>query len=261
MDVLEKSGLASHLSVPTFWTYGPTPLDQTFLCTSGVYPCIVFCIGVVLLFSKERGRRSSRLDWTRRWGIICSYVVALLSAAILLIMPALVMAGISRLFMGIPPKYQPSVTGVFVELSTRYLRYGPYPKEITHYVLMMFSSVTMLLACVPLWEALCSGPLKGFAKFILAPLALFALMNIAQASFVALGFSHLSWSDPFWLLGPYFRPALLVWNSSKYGGFILPPQWHTFVIECVKWFIIFAVAVWLSIAQLASRRKTEPDRG
>jgi hypothetical protein len=71
----------------------------------------------------------------------------------------------------------------------------------------------------------------------------------------------LSWSDPFWLLGPYFRPALLVWNSSKYGGFILPPQWHTFVIECVKWFIIFAVAVWLSIAQLASRRKTEPDRG
>jgi hypothetical protein len=261
MDVLEKSGWASHLFVPTFWGYGPNSLQETLLFNMALYPIILFCIGVVLLFSKERGRRSSRLDWTRRWGIICSYVVALLSAAFSLFLAALVLAGISMLFLSMPPKYQPSVTGVFVELSTTYLRYGPYPSDIKHGVLVTFSSVTILLACAPLWEALCStGLKKSLARMILAPLALFALMNIAQASLVVFGFSTSSRFDPVYLLGPYFRPAVLV-SSNRFSGYSAP-LWNMtdFVVECIKWGIIFLIAVWLSFAQLPTRRKTLADQ-
>jgi hypothetical protein len=156
MDVLQKSGWASHLRVPSLFDNTPATLDETFLCTGGVYPYIIFSMGVVLLFSKERGRRTSRLDWTRRWGIICCYVVTLLSAAETLFAPALVLVAISQLFLSMPAKYQPSVTGLFIELGAGYLRYGPYPNDISYCVHVIFSSCTILLACAPLWEALCS---------------------------------------------------------------------------------------------------------
>jgi hypothetical protein len=257
MDLLQKTGWASYIPVPNFWGYGSYNLDDTLACTFGVYPPIVFCIGTVLLFSKERGRRASGMDWTRRWGIICTYVVALLSIAVKLFLPALVMAGISALFLDMPPKNQPRVTQLFVELSWRYLRYGPYPKVITYCVLFAFSSVTILLACVPLWEALCSSGWKRVAKFLLAPLALFALMNMAEAGLVAIGYSPLSGATPFYRLGPYFRPALLVWNTTGNSlGLVTPqPGLNLFLVEVAKWGIIFAIAVWMSIAQLAAWRK------
>ena len=267
VDVLRASGWASLIVVPTYWHCGPMTLDHAYLFTPGIYQLIVFCIGVVLLFSKERGRRWSRLDWTRRWGIICSYVVALLSAAIKLFIVALVLAGIAALFMSMPLKYQPSavVTRLFVELSSRYLRHAPYPRDISYCVLVTFSSVTVLLACVPLWEALCSVGLKDFARIILVPLALFALMNIAQAVTVVFGRSPLSGRDPFYLLGPYFRPDLLVGNSDYYRG-LFGPQWNIadfthFAVECVKWGMIFAIAVRLSVAQVVGMRKSDAVGG
>lgn len=253
MDVLQKFGWASRLPVPTLLDYGPVALNDTCLWTMGVYPPILFCIGAVLLFSKERGRHLSRMDWTRRWGIICTYVVMVLSTALKLFLPALVLAGISALFMSMPLKYQPSVTGLFAEVSTRYLRYGPYPKDITYCVLVVFSSITILLACVPLWEALCGSGLRRAAKILLAPLALLALMNIGQAGAAAIGYSPLSRTDPFYPVGTYFRPALLVWNAT--GPFTPQPEMGLFLVEAVKWFIVFAIAVWLSIAQLAAWRK------
>jgi hypothetical protein len=261
MDVLQRSGWASLLSVPNFWGYGSLTLDDTFMCALGVYPPILFCIGAVLLFSRERGRRASTMDWTRRWGIICSYVVMLLSAALRLFLPALVLAGISAAFISMPLENQPRVTRLFVELSTRYLRYGPYPKESSYCVLVTFSSITILLACVPLWEALCSSGLKRVAKILLAPLALFSLINIAQAGWVIFGYSPLSRTDAFYLLGPYFRPALLVRDTTGYTWglswalLMLQPPLHLFVVEAAKWCIILAIAVWLSIAQLAARQK------
>lgn len=257
VDVLEKFGWASLVPVPSFFNDGPATLNETFLCAVNVYPPILFCIGTVLLFSKERGRRPSGLDWTRRWGIICCYVVALLSTTLKLFLPALVMAGISALFMDMPPKNQPGVTQLFVELSWRYLRYGPYPKTINYCVLDAFSSMTILLACVPLWEALCSSGLKRVARILLVPLVLLALMNIAEAGLVAIGFSPLSVTVQFYGLGPYFRPAILVWNTTGYPLGIVTPQpgLGLFIVEVVKWSIIFAIAVWLSIAQLGAWRK------
>jgi hypothetical protein len=249
MDLLQKTGWASYVPVPNFWGYGSYNLDDTLACTFGVYPPIVFCIGVVLLFAKERGRRQSRLDWTRRWGIICCYVVALLSTVLRLFLPALVMAGISALFMAMPPKYQPSVTRLFVELSLRILRHGPY-RDTSYCVLIIFSSITVLLACLPLWEALWSSGLRRAAKFVLTPLALFALMNIAQACGVMLG---VPMAHTTYLLGSYFRPALLVWNVDfNWGVFTPQAKLGLCLVEAVKWCIIFAIAVWLSIAQLAA---------
>jgi hypothetical protein len=262
VDLLQTTGWAAHVTMPTFRNYGSFTLNETFLFTWNVYPSIVFCIGIVLLFSKERARRASRLDWTRRWGILCTYVVALLSAAMMLLVPALVLAGIAAVFISMPLKYQPNagMIRLFVAVGTGYLRHGPYPKSGTLCVLVIFSSVTILLACVPLWEALCSTGLKSFARIALAPLAAFALMNIAQAASVLLGSQPPSRADPFYLLGPYFRPALLTWN--RYNGF-LAPQWDMFEfwVECVKWSIIFGIAIWLTIAQLAATRKTKADRG
>src|SRR5687768_7166083 len=120
MDVLTASGWASSAPVPTVFDFRGTvrTLDDTLLCGTGVYQPLVFCIGVVLLFSKERGRRGGKLDWTRRWGVVCSYVVLLLCAVPVLFIGALVLAGIAALFQSMPAKYQPGVTQLFVDVST-----------------------------------------------------------------------------------------------------------------------------------------------
>ena len=87
MDVLNAYRWDASVPVPAVLEYGDSvrTLNDTLLSWPGVYQPLVFCIGVVLLFSKERGRRRSRMDWTRRWGVICSYVVLLLSAAPILL--------------------------------------------------------------------------------------------------------------------------------------------------------------------------------
>src|SRR5687767_2120990 len=96
MNALSAFGWASSVPVPPVFDFrGPLTLDNTFLYHMLLYESLVFCIGVVLLFSKERGRRRSKLDWTRRWGVICSYVVLLLSAVQVLLIAALVLAGIA----------------------------------------------------------------------------------------------------------------------------------------------------------------------
>ena len=106
-------------------------LDDSFVASLYVYPSLTFCIGVVLLFSKERGRRRGRLDWTRRWGVVCSYAVLLLSAAPeVLFVAALVLGGIAALFLCMPLEQQPAVTQSFINVSSAYLRYGPYPYDL-----------------------------------------------------------------------------------------------------------------------------------
>ena len=99
---------ASSMRLPN--CYGPDAdftLDQTFLCEMRVYPLLCFCIGVGLMFSRERGRQRCRLDWTRRWGVICSYVTLLLAAAPILFISTLVLLGLAALFISMPLKYQP----------------------------------------------------------------------------------------------------------------------------------------------------------
>jgi len=162
VDALQARGWATDIPVPSIFDLrGPLTLNDTFIFGwgwgLGVYQPLVFCIGVVLLFSKEQGRRRGKLDWTRRWGVLCSYVVLLLSASQILYICALVFAGIAACFISIPLKYQPHSIQFFIEVSTACLRYGPSPMIGAAIVLVAFSSITILLACIPLFDALRSS--------------------------------------------------------------------------------------------------------
>jgi hypothetical protein len=270
MDALTAFGWAAHVPVPSVFDFRGTigTLDRTLLCTQGVYPPLVFCIGVVLLFSKERGRRRGRLDWTRRWGVLCSYVVLLLIAAGVFFIGALVMTGVGALFQSMPLKYQPGGTRLFVNVSTAYLRYGAQPGGIASLVLVAFSSIAILLACIALFDALRStGRTRVAARgaaILLAPLALFALMYLFQAH---LGYLFMSPADVS-RYGTYFWPQLLARQiADALPGLNAPGSMDyplrglnvtgslplAFAVEVTKWCIVLTIAVWLTIAQLASR--------
>jgi len=118
----------------------------------------------------------------------------------------------------------------------------------------VFSSIAILLACVPLFDALRSSGPKRFAAIILAPLALFSLLHLAQAGWYCLGLPGMTPTDVH-SLGVYFRPELLVvtiTRSPTYWTYSAPVL-ASFGAEVVKWCIVLGIAVWLSIAQLVAR--------
>jgi hypothetical protein len=258
MSALYMFEWASFVRVPNVFNFpgAVRTLDETLLCDWGVYPPVVFCMGVVLLFSNERGRRRGRLDWTRRWGVLCSYVVLLLSAAELFFIAALVSAGIAAAFLYMPLRYQPRATQLFIDVSTGYLRYGAHPMTGARVALVAGSSITILLACVPLFDALRSSGSKRAAAILLAPLALFSLMHLAQIGRFCLGFSNMN-STNVLDYGLYFRPALLIGNiaSLRTGPDLSRSEFIDFVVEVAKWCIVLAIAVWLTIGRLASWRQ------
>jgi hypothetical protein len=262
IDALKMFAWPSSVHVPNVFGFpGAITLDETFLFYPGVYQPLVFCIGIVLLFSKERGRRRDRLDWTRRWGVICSYVVLLLSATLVLFVPALVLAGIAAVFQSMPLKYQPEVTHLFVQLSTGYLRYGPDPNNSAVVALLGFSSITILLACLPLYDALRSSGPKWLAPSLLAPLALFSLMHLAQAGWYCVGFSGVTPTDLF-RYKIYFWPELLVGFFAKLptGVSASGSIFSAFTVEAAKWCIVLAIAIRLTIARLAAWWQDRLDR-
>ena len=270
MDAYNKFDWIPRIPVPPVFDFRGAihTLDDTLLSFTGIYQPLIFCIGIVLLFSRERGRRHARLDWTRRWGVLSSYVVLLLSAAQVLILCALVLAGIAAIFQSMPLRHQPSATRAFVEASAGYLRYGAYPSEMSGVVVVGFSSIVMLLACIPLFDALRStvppGPRNPrrshlIAAILLAPLALFALIHLAQAVRYGLGMTSVFSLSDVLRHGVYFWPAALVAplaGPSAYAG--LPATWlptlGDSIVEFTKWCIVLAIAVWLTIAQIAACR-------
>jgi hypothetical protein len=258
VEVFKALGWASSVPAPTVFDFrgAVNTLDDTVFFDLWVYQSLVFCIGVVLLFSKERGRRVAALDWTRRWGVICSYCVLLLSAAQTLFIAALVLAGISFLFLSMPAKHQPEVTDLFARLSWAYLRYGPYPTDISGVVLVGFSSVAILLAWVPLFNALRSSGPRWVAAVLLAPLAAFSLAHLAQAGLYSLGIFSVD-SEGVYHLWFYFRPQVLVGYISGAQVFWMGPGpgLSGFLVEATKWCIILAIAIWLTIAQFAAWRR------
>jgi hypothetical protein len=256
IDALKAFGWASRLPVPTIFDYRHTvhTLDETLLCYQGVFAPLMFCTGAVLLFSKERGRRRGRCDWTRRWGALCSYVVFLISAAGVLFISALVLAGIAAVCLNMPMKYQPGPTRLFLELSTRYLRYGPQPMTFAAVVLVVFSSVVILLACFPLFDALRStGCPKRRGAILLAPLALFALMHIAQTvwyCFRPRSVDVFHYEVYFW---PEFLATTIAGLPS--GLNLSRMEINAFVVEAAKWCTVLGIAIWFSTAQFAAWRE------
>ena len=256
MDVMQAFGWDERVPVPAVFEVSGSVrrLDETFLLNMRLYPTLAFCIGVALLFSHERGRRRGKLDWTRRWGVGCSYVTLLLSVAPILFITALVMTGISALLLSMPLEYQPGVTPWFVALSTAYIRYGPQPNNVAWAVLVAFSSITILLACAALYDALRSTGPKRPAAIVLAPLALFALLHLAQAARHFLGFSGAPPSEVA-RYSAYFSPETLARYVA--GQPVMNVSWvlGAFVVEAAKWCTVLAIAVWLSVAQLAAWRR------
>jgi hypothetical protein len=257
MELLRASGWASSIPVPNVIGFpgAVRTLDETYLYSLSLYPPLAFCVGVVLLFSKERRRRPAPLDWTRRWGVACSYIVLLLSVVQVLFISALVLVGISAVFLSMPPKYQPGVTQLFVNVSWFYLRYGPDPKDSSVAVLVAFSSITVLLACVPLFDALRSTRLKRYAGIFLAPLALFAVLHLGQVGLYCVGLSGGPTAAVF-RYGNYFWPDVLLRyiTGAPTGLNIIGSVPIAFFVEAAKWCIVLVIAVWLSVAQLAAWR-------
>ena len=254
-DVLRVTGWAYSVAVPNVFhiPYTGGTLSDPLVCDRIVDQPLLFCIGVVLLFSKERGRPRYRLDWTRRWGVICSYVTFVLSAAQILFITALVMVGITALFLSMPRRFQPAFPGFLGKVSRAYLRQVSEPK-LTLY-LVAFSSVALLLACVPLFNALRSSGSKRFAAVLVAPLALFSLVQLAQAGLYCVGFLGASVFD--YYDGSYFRPYVLVDGISALVVGRHVSEWDLIasVVEAAKWCTILAIAVWLSVAQVAAHRQ------
>jgi hypothetical protein len=257
LGVLNAAEWSSSVPVPTVFEYRGTvrTLDDTFLNNNAVYQPLVFCTGVVLLFSRERGRRRARLDWTRRWGVLCSYVVLLLSATQVLFIAALVLAGIAAVFQSMPLKYQPEVTQLFVNVSSSYLLYGAHPMGAAGAVLVAFSSVVILLACVALFDALRSSGPQRLAALLLVPLGLFSLIHLGHVARYCLG-----WSDVF--LNKVFRYEQYFWPEALAGrNAAMWADRGDFLMEAAKWCIVLMAAVWLTIAQLVAWRESSSSSG
>ena len=256
MDVLLTFGWASRVPMPRVFDFRGTvrTLDETLLSYRGLYQPLVFCIGVVLLFSKERGRRRGRWDWTRRWGVICSYAVLLISATGVLFIVSLVMVGIAAIFHSMPLRYQPALTPWFSNVSTAYLGYGPHPQTAASIALVAFSCVAILLACLPLFDALRSSGPKRAAAILVAPLGLFSLMHLAQVAQYCLGFARPTSTDVT-QYGMYFCPGVLVRHIADFQfGAGMSGSVVNALVEAAKWCIVFAIAVWLTIARLTAWR-------
>jgi hypothetical protein len=260
MSALLTFGWASDIPVPTFFkVQGSQSLAGSFLPLS--YACFTFCIGIVLLFAKERNRQPHRLDWTRRWGIITSYLVLFLGIPTFAFITALVAIGIAALFLSMRAVDQPPFTGFLTHLGTAFIYYGPNPGPLLYLSLVVFSSAAVLLACVPLYNALRSSGPKELALILLAPLVIGSLVQFAYVA----QYSVNPASAPTSTLGYfYFAPNVLLSRFTYRGGnpFVVGRASATpleFIIECTKWFAILAIAIWLTIAQIAAmlgHRKT-----
>jgi hypothetical protein len=258
LEGLHYSGWTERIPAANVFRFPETlrTLEETFLFgTGGVHTPLVFCMGVVLLFAKERGRRHNHLDWTRRWGVICSYVALLLGAAPILFIGALVLAGIAAAFISMPLRNQPAVTQFFIDVSTTYLLYGPHPEEMAEIVLVAFSSVLILLACVPLYDALRSSGPRWLAAVLLAPLAIFSLTYIVQVGLSCAGLSKAT-PDDFYSHRMYFDPDQLVAAlAGGYSEWNAPGAVASTCVEGAKWLLVLAIATWLTVAQLAAWRR------
>jgi hypothetical protein len=173
----------------------------------------------------------------------------------ILYVAALVLIGIAAAFISMPLNYQPPVTPLFARVGTAYIWFGPQPKDVSDVVLVACSSLAILLACIPLYDALRSTGRTGLAAVVLVPLALFALTYLAEAAryFIALGVAPVA---DFVTYGVYFRPELFV---ARLAGVPPAPGVSASTVaslaEAIKWCSVLAIAVWLSVARLGPWRQ------
>ena len=256
MEALRGLGLAERVPVPSLPGFQKVveSLEDTFLAGGflGTWTHLTFCVGVVLLFAHERGRWRSRLDWTRRWGVFGSYVVLLLGVTTYGFVTALVVINVAELFFSLPIEHQPAVSEFLADAGAAYIYYGPGDSVLPGAALVAISAAVVLLACIPLYNALRDVTTRPLAIALLMPLALSALVQIVFS--VVHGIEHpLAWK--FRVASFYFDPWLLTtWvdgSGRAYEGYLSLPLK---IVEAAKWLAIVVATVWLTVAQIMAWR-------
>lgn len=235
---------ASAIPLPNLLAFsGPSvTLHDSLALYPMVYQPLIFCIGVVLLFSRERNRQPNRLDWTRRWGILCTYIIFLIALVEVLFLCALVTLGIVALFQSLPPAHQPAITQTLADITWFWMSCGLQPGNSTGTVLIALSSLTILLGCITLSSALRSCGPRWLAITIVAPLAAIALIYLARIPVAFLSpFTDLPSTSYFFLPESLFVPLASRFTLQS-----------TFLIEAIKYLALLAAALRLSIAQLSA---------
>jgi hypothetical protein len=104
------------------------------------------------------------------------------------------------------------------------------------------------------------GP-KRLGGIILIPLALFALIHIAQAAWHGLGYSSGPTSNEILRYSVYFRPDLPLDNLAAVRAGLTTlsgPTLSACLVELVKWCTVLAIALWLT-RRAKSRQIGGPD--
>ena len=174
----EWNGWFSHIPVPSIWPgyVEFDSLDDTLATWYWAAP--VFCIGVVLLFAKERNRRRNRLEWTQRMGVFLTYCVALLVFVPTAFIFSLVAIGFAALFHTLPMEDQPAFTELMVTISAAFIGSGLHPTDASDVALPAFSAAVVILGCRTLYLAIISSGSRGLAITVIAPLMLVASVYI-----------------------------------------------------------------------------------
>lgn len=263
VDVIVVLGWADGVLMPNLYgslLAGKT-LRDTMIFWNFLYQPVVMCMGLVLLFSPERGRRRGRLDWVRRWGVFGCYVVLFLAAVDVLFITALVTAGIGALLMSIALNYQPAVTPWFVEISYAYLRFGPSPGNTAFVALSVSTAVTVLLACVPLYDALRATVDKRYwwvARIATWSLALSAAVFLTRLAGYMLGIPGAVGLRE--LTTVYYTEAFKVAKDLAAvlnGAGFVPLLTLNSLTELAEWGTALGIAVWLSAVQFFAWRASK----
>ena len=122
----------------------------------------------------------------------------------------------------------------------------------------MFAAGVVLLACVPLYNALRSSGPRKLAAVLVGVLAVAAVVQVALvAQYVLTRTGRAGDSSLWWNYSSFFFPGLF--NLDEVTRHLRPSSESAnlvaFVGELLKWGAVLAIALWLSIAQIASWRR------
>ncbi len=263
IEVLSAGGLATHIHVPGFfvsagWT---RPLDQTLIGDglTQIYSASLFCIGLALLSTTERGRRPHPLDWTRRWGLFLLTVHVFLHFIELMFAASLVMVGITAVFQSMPPEHEPAITPWLRAISTNFLIYGPYPGNMVDVVWPLTVLVAVLFVGASLYKAMRSVGPRWLAIAAIVSLGLFAvgeLVWVLAAAIVAAGDLLAGKVVSIAAFEKSFIRPLSVFGAFYFRSYQLMP-----VVETVKWMLVAAITLWITSAQIAvwRTRRSRPS--
>jgi hypothetical protein len=250
--VLHHFGFDDDIRVPFTAYVGDLPLRDSFVTM--VYAELVFCIGLPLLFAKERGRRPHWLDRTKRWGAFVTFLVLVLTFANLALVTSLVIVGIGALLISLPFANQPAVTPLFTEFGPILVLYGPNSSDEAYVVFSALSALGILLACVPVSQALRRSGARVLAWVMVVPLTLTALLHLAVCVLWVVDFANAQGYDP---PGFFFQPGYLTSRLSELSSGV-EGRYRLLlnvVQEYLKWLPFLGIALWLTIAQVRAWRK------